>query len=167
MTAEMSTGRFESTANLCEERGLLEANQTASAIKDRWRGGESPDVANALTNHPHLRNYRSIVLDLAYQEYRLRLQAGEELDAEACSQRFPSLQRSLHLLIEVHSLLSHDPDYQAIQGILPWPEPGSRFLQFVHEPSFGKIESSLLFFLGLLIHVLHPEMTLIELPRRL
>jgi len=130
MTAEMSTGRFESTANLCEERGLLEANQTASAIKDRWRGGESPDVANALTNHPHLRNYRSIVLDLAYQEYRLRLQAGEELDAEAFSQRFPSLQRSLHLLIEVHSLLSHDPDYQAIQGILPWPEPGSRFLQF-------------------------------------
>ena len=130
MTAETSTGRWDSTADLADEAGLQKASKTAAAIRERWQKGESPNVADALSHNPHLREYRSIVLDLAYQEYRLRRQSGEDLDAAAFSKRFPSLERSLHLLIEVHSLLSHDPDYQAIQGTLPWPEPGDRFLQF-------------------------------------
>ncbi len=152
MTSPETTGRFDSTTSRNGERGLLKASEAASAIKDRWRRGEPPDVAAVLANQPSLRHYRSVVLDLAYQEYALRVQAGENLDAETFAQRFPSLQRSLYLLIEVHSLLSHDPDFQILHDILPWPEPGSRFLQFnliaeIGRGTFGRVflatESSL------------------------
>ena len=130
MTPIKSTGRFDAVNCPSTETGLWQASQAASAIKERWQRGERPDVAEVLEDHPQLRRYRSVVLDLAYQEYALRLRAGEELDAESFSRRFPAYQRSLFLLIEVQGLLSQDPDLQALQGDLPWPEPGSRFVQF-------------------------------------
>lgn len=130
MTAATSTSRLYSTVQPSTEPGFLDASQVASALKGRWQRGEPPDIAGALENHPQLRHYRSVVLDLAYCEFKLRLQEGEDLDADEFSQRFPSFQRSLCLLIGMHELLSHDPDFQALQGMLPWPEPGSRFLQF-------------------------------------
>jgi eukaryotic-like serine/threonine-protein kinase len=144
MIATASTSRGDSTTSPGDDRGLVEANRVASAIKDRWQRGEPPDVRNVLAKHPELRHHRSVLLDLAYNEYRLRLQAGEEVDAETFSRRFPSLQRSLHLLIEVQGLLSRDPDLQALQGILPWPEPGSHFLQFdliaeIGRGTFGRV----------------------------
>ena len=66
------------------------------------------------------------------------------MDAETFSQRFPSLQRSLYLLIGVHGQLSLDPDFQALQDILPWPEPGDHFLQFdliaeIGRGTFGRV----------------------------
>ena len=61
-------------------------------------------MAKELASHADLRHFRSVVLDLAYQEYALRVQAGEELDAESFSQRFPTYQRSLFLLIAVHGV---------------------------------------------------------------
>ena len=50
----------------------------------------------------------------------------------------------LDLLIEVQGLLSHDPEFQMLQGTLPWPEPGSRFLQFdliaeIGRGTFGRV----------------------------
>ena len=144
MKAEVSTSRHASTARLGDERGLLDANRVADAIKHRWRQGEPPDVNGVLASHPELRHYRSVVLDLAYAEYRQRLQAGEPIDAETFARRFPSLERSLYLLIEVHGLLSQDPDLQLLQESLPWPEAGSRFLQFdlvaeIGRGAFGRV----------------------------
>ena len=144
MIAEMSTQRGALATSLDDGRGLLDANQVAETIKERWRKGETPDVTAALASHPELRCYRTVVLDLAYQEYVHRLQAGEGIDAETFSQRFPSFQRSLHLFIAVHGLLSRDPDYQTLQGISSWPEPGSQFLQFdliaeIGRGSFGRV----------------------------
>ncbi len=144
MKAEVSTSRHASTARLGEERGLLDANRVADAIKLRWRQGEPPDVNGALASHPGLRRYKSVVLDLAYAEYRQRLQAGEPVDAVTFAGRFPSLERSLCLLIEVHGLLSQDPDLQLLQDSLRWPEAGSRFLQFdlvaeIGRGAFGRV----------------------------
>ena len=145
MTTQSSTIRPISTVNLNHVRGgLLETNHVATAIKKRWQQGETPDVTVALASHPELRQYRSVVLDLAYTEYRLRLQSGESLDPETFSRRFPSLQKSLHLLIEVHGLLSQDPELQALQENMSWPEAGSRFLQFdlvteIGRGAFGRV----------------------------
>ena len=144
MITETSARRVELTTSRDGVNGLLDANQVADAIKERWRNGGTPDVTAALETHPELHCYRTVVLDLAYQEYRHRLQAGEAIDAETFSQRFPSFQRSLHLFIAVNGFVSEDPDCRALTDVASWPEPGSQFLQFaliaeIGRGSFGRV----------------------------
>ena len=129
---------------LASSRDFWRPTELSTRVKRRWQQGEPPDVTGVLASHPELRHYRSVVLDLAYTEYRLRLQAGEPIDAETFAQRFPSLQRSLYLLIEVHGLLSQDPELQDLQESMSWPEAGSRFLQFdlvaeIGRGAFGRV----------------------------
>lgn len=112
------------------DNGALLADRLASETKNRWRRGEQPDVVALLAEHPDLRRHKSIVLDLAQEEYRHRMAAGESLDAAEFSRRFPTLQRSLHLLIEVEKLLDRYPDFRTLRDEMPWPEPGETFLGF-------------------------------------
>lgn len=144
MTAGLSTTRHTSTARLDAESGLLGANRLVDAVRRRWQQGEQPNASRVLESHPELQRYRSVVLNLAYTEYRARLDAGESLDAETFAQRFPSLEKSLYLLIEVHGLLSHDPELQHFQESVCWPEAGDRFLQFdltteIGRGTFGRV----------------------------
>ena len=144
MTAYISTDRSAIATSLGYGSGLLDASQVAETIKERWRNGETPDVAAALANHPRLRGYRTVVLDLAYQEYVHLSQVGEGVDVEAFSRRFPSFQKSLQFFIVFKGLLSHEPDCQTLQSNLAWPEPGSQFLKFnliaeIGRGSFGRV----------------------------
>jgi serine/threonine protein kinase len=110
--------------------GLSVASRLASEIKVRWQISGQPDVASVLAAHPELNRYRSIVLDLACHEYRWRVARGESLDAEVYSRRFPSLQKSLYMLIEVQRLLDQDAGFRLLERDLLWPEPGQCFLGF-------------------------------------
>ena len=144
MKAEISTSRHASTAGPSPPQRFMHANRLAEAVKRRWQHGEPPNVDDVLAHHPELRHYRSVVLDLAYAEYHQRRRVGEPIDAETFVRRFPSLEKSLYLLIEVHALLSHDPDLQLLQESLPWPEAGSRYLQFdlvaeIGRGTFGRV----------------------------
>ena len=129
---------------LADTSGIAKAGCTASTVKQRWQTGEPPDLAALLAQQPELKDYRSVVLDLAYEEYRLRLRAGEKLDAGDFAQRFPSLERSLYLLIVVHSLLGCDSEADEQNGAIAWPEPGSHFLGFnliteIGRGGFGRV----------------------------
>lgn len=130
MTRQKHVSTFGSAARLGSESGLLLACQIASEVKNRWRRGGPPDVAAALAEYPELRAHRSVVLDLAYDEYRERLKAGESLDADQFSRRLPTFRNSLYLLIEVRRLLEQDSAFQATQTSTTWPEPGKLFLGF-------------------------------------
>jgi serine/threonine protein kinase len=70
------------------------------------------------------------VLDLAHEEYCRRLATGESLDADEFSRQFPSYQKSLFFLIEVHKLLEHDPHFRIFQDNVSWPKFGEEFLGF-------------------------------------
>ncbi|MGA2033870.1 MAG: serine/threonine-protein kinase [Thermoguttaceae bacterium] len=118
--------------------GLLLADQLAVEIKSQWNQGQPADLAAVLAEHPELHRYRSIVLDLAYEEYRWHQRAGERLSAGGFSQRFPTLQRSLFLLIQVHSLLEHEPGLLEVQGVVPWPRVGDCFLGFFLTAELGR-----------------------------
>ena len=144
MKTGMSTQREALATGFGDSRGLLYADQIAKTLKERWRKGEIPDLTAALAGHPELRRHRTIVLDLAYQEYSHRLQSGEDIDAERFAKRFPSFQRSLHLFIAVHGLLSCDPEGPLREDAIDWPEPGGPFLQFeliaeIGRGSFGRV----------------------------
>ncbi len=100
--------------------------------------GSARDVGATLAQHPELQPFRSIVLDLAYTEYRQRVDQGETLDAEEFARRFPSLQHSLFLFIEVQKLLEQDPAFADTQSLHAWPEPGQSFLGFSLVSELGR-----------------------------
>ena len=64
--------------------------------RQRWDQGEEPDVGVVLGEHPELEGRKSLVLELAYEEYCHRFEeTGEELDVESFCRRFPLCRYSL------------------------------------------------------------------------
>jgi len=119
-----------STIRLSEDSGVRRAGRVAAAVRERWSRGEEPDVAAVLAEHPELKRYRSVVLDLAHDEYCLRVRRGESLDVEQFSRRFPSFQRSLCLFIEVHRLIEENPHLEGFSTEAFWPSEGEQLLGF-------------------------------------
>lgn len=132
----LSTTAVSST--LGDDKELLQAHRVALDAKNRWGKGERPDVAAVLAEHSELKRFKSIALDLAYTEYQLRLKEGESLEPDEFASRFPSLHKSLCLLIEVQRLLHQDPRLRDIQEDLFWPEPGECFLGFTLIAELGR-----------------------------
>ncbi len=130
MTDWPSSSRSETITQHDTEGNLQWALGIASVVKERWRLGARPDMAGVLAIHPALKNHRTVVFDLAYEEYCMRVKAGESLDADEFSRRFRSLSQSLYFFITLHRALDSDPDYVEFQHSVAWPEAGSHFLGF-------------------------------------
>ena len=78
----------------------LSLRDEAEAIREEWRRGAPPDAREALVRRPELRAVKSIVLDLAYDEYCLRCAAGEKPDVEAFCDRFSTFRQSVRKVIK-------------------------------------------------------------------
>jgi serine/threonine protein kinase/Tfp pilus assembly protein PilF len=130
MTTSASTPRAETVVGRDTDGRLPWALRLASMVREQWRRGEPPDMTAVLASHPGLKNHRTIVFGLAYDEYRLRRNADESLDAMDFSRRFQSLGPSLYFFITLRSGLEDDPEYAALLNGVAWPEPGSHFLGF-------------------------------------
>ncbi len=129
MRSQSSTFTTASTAEFDDE-GVRAAERLADKVRRRWRKGEAPDVVAVLNAHPELKTHKSVVLNLAYDEYLHHREHDQSLDADKFSRRFPTLQQSLYLLIEVNRLLGSHPDFQIAQEAVSWLEPGTSFLDF-------------------------------------
>ena len=114
------------------------ANRLAEDARRRWAGGKEPNVAHLLELHPELRSCKSLVLDLAHEEFRRRLAAGEAIDSDEFCQRFPSFQHSLHMLIEVERLLGGDEGLQALFAEPQWPVTGESYLGYSLTGELGR-----------------------------
>lgn len=99
----------------------------ADAIKYAWARGASPDTCAALAGDPDLLADKSIVLDLAYEEYCLRREAGEEPEVETYCDRFPNYRSSLRRLLAAHQFLVDNSDLLSSVDPVRWPEPGQAF----------------------------------------
>jgi serine/threonine protein kinase len=130
MTFVGNTSSFSLAADTGQKNRLLLTDQFTSEIRKRWEQGEYHDVATLLAKHPEIKQCRSLVLDLAHEEYCNRLATGESLDTGEFSRQFPSFQKSLYFLIEVHKLLDQDPYLRILQNDITWPQPGENFLGF-------------------------------------
>jgi tetratricopeptide (TPR) repeat protein len=138
MNGHGDTQPIDITSTFQGDGGMMSAARLADAVKKRWRCGEQPNVAAVLTAHPDLHRYRSVVLDLACHEYQHRLAQGESLEAEDFARRFPSLQKSLYMLLEVQRLLDEDPQFRIAPESAPWPELGDDFLGFCLLAELGR-----------------------------
>jgi len=119
-----------STLRLGDDSGLRWASRVAEAVREQWRRGEEPDAAAVLAAKPELKRYRSVVIDLAHDEYSLRLARGESWEAEEFARRFPSFQRSLCLYIVVNRMLDGNPHLAGLPAQTPWPDVGQQILDF-------------------------------------
>ncbi len=104
----------------------LSLRDEAEAIREEWRRGAPPDAREALVRRPELRAVKSIVLDLAYDEYCLRCAAGEKPDVEAFCDRFSTFRQSVRKVIKAHLSLGEAAAALAAAPPLSWPEPGER-----------------------------------------
>jgi eukaryotic-like serine/threonine-protein kinase len=100
-------------------RGERDLARVASAIQSVWRKGTPPDAAAALAADEQLAADRPLALELAYEEFCLREEAGEKFDTHRFADRF-TFRTSLLRLIEIHGLLNHCPD------LLPQSRPAVR-----------------------------------------
>ncbi len=106
------------------------ARRTAALVRDRWQGGAAPDLAQILDTHPGLKRHRTVVVELAYEEFCLRRNAGEALDPVEFSGRFRSFERSIDCYLAFHSFVDNDPELAALKQKVAWPEAGCQFLGF-------------------------------------
>jgi serine/threonine protein kinase len=120
-----------------------EAWQRSKVIKAAWHRGEPPDTEAVLRAWPVLENDRNVLLDLIYEEYRLRREAGEAVDPEAFAARFPpSLREEVvdqvrmdrGFTIPNSVLYSVVPELRVLGPLVEqpvrWPKPGERLGDF-------------------------------------
>jgi serine/threonine protein kinase len=109
---------------------LRTASQLVDKIKAAWRDKlEPPDALKAFAQHPELACNKSLAVDLAAEEYRRRTQAGEELDCNQYSLRFPNFRSSIvRGVVAVRA--AGDGALDLDLSTSRWPHPGAELLGF-------------------------------------
>ncbi len=79
--------------------------QLAADVQAKWVAGDTPDALVALAAHPELAAWKPLVLELAFEEYSLRAEAGAPPDAVAFAAPFP-FAADIAALLAVHSVLN-------------------------------------------------------------
>jgi serine/threonine protein kinase/lipoprotein NlpI len=80
------------------DQELLLARLTEE-MAQAWRQGERPGAEEFLKRHPGLADRPSAVLDLLYEEVRLRHEYGEPVDLEEITKRFPAWRQQIEILV--------------------------------------------------------------------
>ena len=101
-----------------------------SEIKAQWREGQSPDAKTCLHRHPSIARQKSLALELAYEEYCLREEAGDTVNIQRFCGNFPSISHSLMKQIEVHQWIELNPEGLASSSRISWPKLGDTFFGF-------------------------------------
>jgi serine/threonine protein kinase len=104
------------------ESTVSDLDRLVESIIVRWRAmDQPPSTEDVLEQYPRLRNCRALCVDLAYEEFCLRSESGESVDANAFAQRFPTIERSLLRQLEVHQIIGESP---ACSPAFVWPKSG-------------------------------------------
>ncbi len=111
-------------ANALSTGASVDDSETLRSVLASSSEGREPDTLAALDQFPRLGLEKSMLLDLAYEEYTLKLKQGMDIDLDAFCARFPEHRSSVRKMIEVHR------DLQGLSGELAavptaWPEAGA------------------------------------------
>lgn len=126
---ERATIAAASTARPGENPALKWACGVVAEIKRRWSSAGHADALRAFEEHPEILAYRSLALNLAQCEFRLRRTAGEELTTEEFCERFPGMEVSLAAYMWAKGHVDGAQDLQDL-GVVSWPQPGEQFLDY-------------------------------------
>lgn len=113
------------------------AGDFVSELLARLPANECFDARSLLDAHPEFRGVKSVVLDLALEEFCRKEAAGERADPHSFAAKFPRFERSLLHLLEVRDFVEANAR-ALIGGEVRWPEPGERFLNYQLEEFLGR-----------------------------
>src|SRR5437762_3307720 len=77
-------------------------------LERRLRAGEAVGAAELLACFPDLTARRDAVLELAFTEFAIREELGQQPSPDALYARFPQWRSDLHQLFRVHGFVGHD-----------------------------------------------------------
>lgn len=115
---------------------LLECRRDADRIMESWRNGRPADAAAAMQEHPEFALHRSLVIDLAYEEYLQRERAGQPPNPAEFARAFPEFQSLLESLLAAHVALVEEPELLVIPEE-PWPVPGEPIHELIVKRELG------------------------------
>ena len=75
-------------------------------MTSRWRREKQTDAERLIDRFPQIARRRTLVMDLAYEEYCLRRDWAESVNASDYCGRFPTVRHSLAKLLDVHEHIS-------------------------------------------------------------
>ena len=114
------------------------ARNFASEIIRMWPDGQTFDAQRVIKDHPELEDYKSVMIDLAFEEYCSRTESGEVLVPEEYVQGFDNIQQSLLHLLAVEQFLQDNFDPLANPDAIDWPDIEQEFLGFDLVGRLGK-----------------------------
>lgn len=117
---------------------LDQQREAANQLKAEWRNGRSPDAAAAVEQLGGGALHKSVVLDLAYEEYCLRRETNAEIDADEFLQKFPRIARSLRQQICIHDALSARGVLGDPEDLPEWPVVGDIVAGFLLAEELGR-----------------------------
>ena len=79
---------------------------------------EDFDAQKILNENPEVRNYHSLVLDLAYEEYCRKLANGDNVEQHSFVKRFPEIEDSLLRILQVHKYFAQEKSKQKAYSVL-------------------------------------------------
>jgi serine/threonine protein kinase/Flp pilus assembly protein TadD len=120
------------------EPQVLTIPAMAAEIKEDWIRGQTPDAAAVLAEHPELLADKSVVLDLAYEEYCLRAEAGDAPEPDDFCTKFPAHRSSLRRLITAHQLLELNSSLLGSSTPAHWPRAGQLWGDFLLLRELGR-----------------------------
>jgi len=104
-------------------------NRVSRAIS-LWRETHQPNAKQFLQENPEVTSSRTLVIDLAYEEFCLREESGERIDTAEFCRRFPTVQRSLERMLDVHRMLASKSLGLNATTPVAWPEVGNHWLDW-------------------------------------
>jgi eukaryotic-like serine/threonine-protein kinase len=103
------------------------AQRLAQQAREKWRRKELDGVSDILESYPELLAHRTLVIELAHEEYLERRRSNDSLDMREFANQFPGFETSLYLYLNVQSLMG---DSEQLDELVCWPEQDEVFLGF-------------------------------------
>jgi len=107
-------------------------------VLSSWESGNPPDANGALKSNPSLGGDRSLLIELAYNEFRLRTKAGEDLSPASFCRRFPAIEYSLRRFLDCYSLLAGSTLANSAVDAIVWPQIGVKIDDFTILEELGR-----------------------------
>ena len=113
-------------------RNIQSLRRLISEVRDQLLADGKTSTDEVLRNNPDLLAHKSMVVDLAFHEYRLRIDRGEDVALSQFSNRFPNCRTSLLRRIAVAEFADENPSELDLDGMdaPQFPELGDSFLGY-------------------------------------
>lgn len=138
MTQNVSDSQQSDDAIPSDPADYRRQRELVSRARRGWAQDESPDAAAFLAEHSAVSRYPSLAVELALEEYWIRRERGEQIDAAEFCDKFPSIRPSLVKCIECDEYARRELPFSVSPDDLPYPRPGDLLFNCRVEEEIGR-----------------------------